>query len=322
MDLAGSVFRTVFDEPTPDGERGRRGDAAAAITTYRYLRVGMIVMVVALAASIFLVRRTTGCWQGSISAYYYTPARPIFVSGLIAISASLIIIKGSTIIEDTLLNFAGMVAPIVAFVPTSFEPPCVPGQPLGSGTSGLPDAIVRDAQNNLAAVLVAGAVGLLVATFVLYRDQRSERAPSKRDAFGRMLLLAVVAAALGISAWLLATDAILDYHGWAAVAMFALLALASIANGIWIVWAKRRGSLNPSRPWNVYAALYILVGVAMVAAGIVIEFVIPGPWDHRTLVLEVVEILLFASMWAVQSHERWGRILQRPESGGVPELAV
>lgn len=55
----------------------------------------------------------------SISAYYYTPAHAIFVAVLIAIGAAMIVIKGTRGLEDILLNIAGMLAMIVALVPTS-----------------------------------------------------------------------------------------------------------------------------------------------------------------------------------------------------------
>jgi hypothetical protein len=57
--------------------------------------------------------------QESISAYYFTPTHSIFVGGLVAIGVALIAVKGSTDLEDALLNVAGVLAPIVAFVPTS-----------------------------------------------------------------------------------------------------------------------------------------------------------------------------------------------------------
>ncbi len=43
----------------------------------------------------------------------------MFTGGLVAIGVSLIAIKGSTDLEDVLLNLAGVLAPIVAFVPTT-----------------------------------------------------------------------------------------------------------------------------------------------------------------------------------------------------------
>src|SRR5262249_55555658 len=89
------------------------------VSTYRYLRLSIVVMVLALFVSVLIERFHVGCWQGSISAYYYTPAHAIFVGALVAIGVSLIAIKGSTDLEDVLLNVAGLLAPIVAFVPTT-----------------------------------------------------------------------------------------------------------------------------------------------------------------------------------------------------------
>jgi hypothetical protein len=58
------------------------------------------------------------CLQTSISAYYYTPVHGYFIGGLVAIGVCLFCLKGSTDLEDTLLNLAGMFALIVALVPT------------------------------------------------------------------------------------------------------------------------------------------------------------------------------------------------------------
>ena len=58
------------------------------------------------------------CWQHSISAYYYTPVQLFLVGALVAIGISLIALKGSIELEDAVLNFAGILAPVVALVPT------------------------------------------------------------------------------------------------------------------------------------------------------------------------------------------------------------
>lgn len=87
--------------------------------TYNYLRIGMIGAVVLLAASIIWERLKVDCWPTSISAYYYTPVRAIFVGSMIAVGLSLIVYKGRTPLEDTFLNFAGMLAPVVAIAPTT-----------------------------------------------------------------------------------------------------------------------------------------------------------------------------------------------------------
>lgn len=51
----------------------------------------MVGAVLLLAASIAIERSKVDCWQTSISAYYYTPARAIFVGGLMVIGFALIV---------------------------------------------------------------------------------------------------------------------------------------------------------------------------------------------------------------------------------------
>ena len=92
-------------------------EAGRAQKTYRYLRIGLIGAAVMLAAAVVIERWHVDCWQGSISAYYYTPVRAVFVGALVAVGLSLIVIKGEGH-EDVYLNIAGMLAPVVAFVPT------------------------------------------------------------------------------------------------------------------------------------------------------------------------------------------------------------
>jgi hypothetical protein len=133
-----------------------------AIKTYRYLRIGMIGAVVLLAASIAIERSKVDCWQTSISAYYYTPVRAIFVGSMIAVGLSLIVYKGRAW-EDVCLNFAGMLAPVVAVVPTTDVGRCwsVAPSPLPVKADGsLADWVVTNIDNNIYALLIAGALAL------------------------------------------------------------------------------------------------------------------------------------------------------------------
>ena len=90
----------------------------AAIETYRYLRVGIVALALLLALAVVgeIVVGDAGL-LGSISAYYFTPVRDVFVGVLVALGLGLIVIRGRGV-EDVLLNLAGMLAPVVAFVPT------------------------------------------------------------------------------------------------------------------------------------------------------------------------------------------------------------
>jgi len=92
-----------------------------AAKTYNYLRLGMLAAVAALAYSIIEEYRQPGahCFLGSVSGYYYTPVRLIFIGVMVSIGFTLIVIKGRTALEDWFLSLAGIMAPIVAFLPTS-----------------------------------------------------------------------------------------------------------------------------------------------------------------------------------------------------------
>ena len=120
----------------------------AAVKTYRYLRIRMVGAVVLLGVSILIERSNVDCWQTSVSAYYYTPVRSIFVGVMLAIGLCLIVIKGSTTWEDATLNAAGMLAPIVAVVPTT---------DVGVCWSQSPGPLPVDDDGNLASWAMANA---------------------------------------------------------------------------------------------------------------------------------------------------------------------
>src|SRR3954452_2574529 len=86
-----------------------------AATTYRYLRLGIVAMVLLLAVSlVFEIINAPGCVQTSISAYYYTPVRNVLVGSLVTIGLCLIVVRGGNRWQDFFLNVAGMLAAVVA----------------------------------------------------------------------------------------------------------------------------------------------------------------------------------------------------------------
>ena len=95
-----------------------------AVATYRYLRLSIVVVVSTLAVSLVEQAAKHRCVQGSISAFYYTPVHSIFIAALGLIGVALIAIRGATSAREALLNTAGFLAPVVAFVPT--------GRPVGA----------------------------------------------------------------------------------------------------------------------------------------------------------------------------------------------
>jgi hypothetical protein len=296
---AHKLFQPVAEQAAPPGEPSPVDEAARK--TYRYLRIGMVVVVLALGAAVVLERRDAGCFQESISAYYFTPARAVFVGALIAIGVSLIVIKGSTSFEDTCLNIAGMFAPIVAFVPTSAVGECwsVPPEAVPLNADGtLAPWVVANVHNNIGALLIAGFAAHAIAATIASIENRDLLAVAKVGDLGtRVGLVATVVFLLVGTALLWWWDGFATgSHGIAAVAMFGFLALAAIGNGV----MNLRGP-HPS----ACGRWYLAVGIAMVVAALVLQ--LPRDWDHRILVIEIVEIALFVVFWLIQSKERWDR---------------
>ena len=273
-----------------------------AIKTYRYLRIGMIGAVVLMAVSIAIERSKVDCWQTSISAYYYTPVRAIFVGAMMVVGFSLIVYKGRPNGEDMCLNFAGMLAPVVAVAPTtdvgdcwSVEPDLLPVRPDGT----LAKWVVDNIDNNFNALLIAGAVGLGIALFLAFAVNKGnvgKTVSTVKDQGDTSVSLGLTAIALLVGWWLSEnwSDFYTRAHGWAAVLLFLFLI------GAIIVKVLEYGS-EAERRWR---AIYAAVAVGMVLGGILI--VTTRMFGrHTVFALEAWEIVLFAIYWIVQTVEKW-----------------
>lgn len=277
-------------------------DPKDALKTYRYLRVGMLGSVLLLAAAIAIeAYEASGCWQESISAYYYTPVRGIFVGVLMAIGLALIVIKGPPL-QDISLNIAGMFAPVVAIIPTTAASDCSSvarrADPvLGSGADReLAASVVESAQNNFLALTFVGFVGLAVACCLALRNQRANRGTDTIDK--NMRISAVITVTLLVGSLVLAVtwdDFVNRAHGVAAAVMFGALNVAVIAKA-----RAHKGSSAKYYGW--YGALAWLMPVGGCAAWLLAHFV--GS-THDILIVELVEIVFFVIFWIVQTADNW-----------------
>jgi hypothetical protein len=277
-------------------QRIAQDPALEAVKTWRYLRLAMIVLVVGLAASVLYehAQVRSGCWQTSLSAYYYTPVRSVFVGSLVAIGVGLIALKGNTDWEDLLLNLAGACAPVVAFVPYPHPGTC------GSVLSGTTERNA-DVANNVVALLTAGGVALLLLGGLALagrwepRDQRITR--TGMTGFAVIVVLYVVA----LLAFTLARPQFTAYgHDVAAIAMFAF-----IYGNVWLN-AVNLHVADHRRVLNRYTVIGILM-TAAVAATVVLALV---HWSYVVLEIETSLIVLFALFWALQTAELWSQGLR------------
>lgn len=283
----------------------------AAKKTWRYLRLAMVAMVVGLGASI-LQDTWRSCWQGSISGYYYTPAQGFLVGALVTIGVCLFALKGSTDLEDFLLNLAGVCAPFVALVPTPNIGDC------GTVYDGRNRAV--NIANNVFALLVVLTIALAVVVVLEVVNQKRRREPVlqpvERWAFG---IAAVAIVALWVLFYAARVWFALNVHNIAAIAMFFFIWLTVLVNARHLR-VTRRADMRPVRRINRYtliALLMLSVAVAHVIVASAME------WTHAVFSIEACLIILFAWFWTAQTFELWDEGLRpRTAEAEPPDAAV
>jgi putative Mn2+ efflux pump MntP len=286
-------------------------DNPYVLKSYRYLRLVMVGLVVLLAASVLIELQQTGfgCWRTSISSYYWTPVRGIFVGALVAIGTCLIVLKGNTPVEDVLLNVAGALAPIVAFVPI-LDPKECQSTPWAASADGRANIF-----NNVGAFLLAGLVAVAVAWWVARREGRGRL--SRADLIGLLVTIALVLAGIALFLW---AREFFDRwaHYLAAIPLFLVLVAVMVVNAVSYARTKaaQKGrEMGRAELANRYLAIAALTVALVVTLGLVTWL---GHWRHGTFWLEVVVIAAFAVFWAVQTAELWGEDEGlRPDPEGV-----
>ncbi|KRE62852.1 hypothetical protein [Nostocoides sp. Soil756] len=289
--------------------------ALAAVKTYRYLRLALVALVILLFTAVALEWSATGarCVQGSISAYYYTPVQPVLVGVLVTMGVCLVALKGNTEVEDVLLNVAGMLAPGVAFVPTTEAGTC---RSVPLATTDVPARVADTMQ----ALFVTGAL-IGVAVVVIARREAGAGGLGRWDRLGPLgtaLLLG------GGAVWFyVARTSFLEHaHGFAAVPMFVC-----IVGVVWLnghdVRSSMRAGVAPARAGRYVATYRALSTLMLVSLVVTVLVSLATGSSELVLWVEVVLIVLFAVFWLVQTTELWDRGLRRgvraPAPAGAPE---
>ncbi len=294
-----------------------------ALTTYRYLRMSLVTVLAMLAAAV-LVQTFWGSstgppdlanpdWETSISYYYWTPVRAVFIGSLIAMGVGMVVLKADNEVEDILLNIGGVLAPLVALVPTPQH--CVVTDAGGCTTPPLPADIVEGIRNNVSALLLAGVLAVVI--FVLLTRRAATRPTpqprsivvARRVGFGITFALLV-----GGYVWFYAgRDSFQDHaHLYAAVTLFACIVLVVLLNAVTQLLLRRKGAPRAS----VLAATYLAIVGLMLLVGVIGVVVHSRPEGtsfllieqaYAILFLEAGILFLFMCFWIVQSVELWDR---------------
>ncbi len=273
-------------------------EASDVLKTYRYLRLAMVACVLLLAASLVIEIAASGgsCWRTSISSYYYTPVRGVFVGSLVAVGVCLIVVKGNTAVEDILLNIAGALAPVVAFVPIADPHEC------SSAPVAVDDAGPNVA-NNVGALLLVAALSLVVTWWLARRDAGA--LPFRREvvvglAAGTLLVV------VGTLWFWLGRDSFLRWaHYASAIPLFVCMVVVVIANAR---GKARQTAGGQGRPMvrrdlaNGYLAIAVLAVVSGAVLGLVTWL---ADWAHGLFWIEASQIALFAAFWLLQTWDLW-----------------
>ena len=268
--------------------------------TYLYLRVGLVALALFLGASLVIEMAFGDTdWLGSISAYFYTPVRSVFVGTLSAMGVCLIAIKGrDRPREDLMLNLAGMCAPVVALVPTPLEDSAA----CGGDARCVPEEFVPGVVNNVQALLVVGVVGVLFAARTIRRDTHER---------GDLVAIGVSAGGLaGFALWFaLGRDSFLDYAHYAtAVPMFGLIVAVALVNAARVDdFVASGGTLTVGRAdtyRRAYRAIAYLMGA--VIGGALVLFVVQAatdtqPFAHWVFIVEALLLAAFTAFWILQT---------------------
>lgn len=280
------------------------GRTRDVVYTYRYLRGAMIALLLMLLLSVgYEWWWETGhtCWLGSISAYYYTPARTVFVGSLCALGASLIAYKGHSSEEDVLLNFSGFMAFVVAMVPTVPDDRCGP-----NAYTQTPAEIAAAVRNNIWSLVVVAVIAAVIVAAL-------KRGAVRRDAAARPTTRSVLVT-LGcagvllveLTLFLVLRDRFIALsHGIAAATMVAGVIAVMVLSALRT--EARHRAVGDDDDGRGYRRIYLAIAVALtvaLAATVVAALTVRG-FAHLVLVAEVIVIVLFATYWGVQTKELW-----------------
>lgn len=257
--------------------------------TYNYLRLAMIAVLILLGVAVLRehAKAPSGCWQGSISAYYYTPVHAVFIGCLVTVGVCMIVLKGKTTFKDVLLNIGGLLAPVVAFVPTPH-----------AGTCWSEEVISRQAAadigNNMFAYFVVGGLALL-ASLVIGLTSKNEAKWIWKQYLGLVVSVALWLAGI---IWFAASRETFDRraHYLAAALLFVvMIVIVSLST----MGQRHLPARAPER--KVFTGAYGVIAAAMfvsLAIGLI-------AWGKALLGVETALLALFLLYWILRTVEQW-----------------
>lgn len=308
-------MKTSDPTPAPDSPSDPgilpEGWVTTGHKTHRYLRLSLVLLVVTLLLSV-LIQTVVSEWEPlevgwnllpSISHYYFTPARNVFVGTLVAASVVLLALSGRGR-ATTLLDIAAIFAPLIALVPT--------GIPCGGSTVCVPAESMDDVRVGVATYVIV--VIVVVVTMAVIRKAKGIANPGARLV---SIVALVTGGGLAILAFVPGLNDEFPFNLWPigsihfAVTLLFFGAFAAVP----ILHARERSDPGEVAPTPRHATIYRWVTWLMMADLVVL---IVAPFVHGVtggfplvLIGETIALGLFAWFWWVQTFQRWNERDQR-----------
>lgn len=255
-------------------------------TTYRWLRLGLVVAFAVVATSVLVewAHAPGHCLQPSLSAYYWTPVRPLFVGCLLALSLGMIALRGGTDIENVALNVAGLLVPFVAVIPIR--------APTTGCSSASDDTWPAHAAigNNVTSLLLVGAGALVALTVALVRG----RPRTTAQWAGLAVALAVEASA---ALWFATSRSSFERYAHYVAATGLFLALGAV------VWQNARATASAGLT-RIYRGL---VGAMALAGALQVAHLLWPAFGWNLLLTEILLVAAFTAFWLLQTRELWNQ---------------
>jgi hypothetical protein len=292
-------------------------DAREFTSTYFALRVGLIASCVLVLMAPALAWIFQGDRPPSISDSWYTDARTVFVLGLATSSALLIVVRGDTLSEQTLLNVAGWLGLVVAGAA------CWPKDRAGVPLPSYDPAVVELNKYAIAALLTVATLVWLIAAFVLPEDLVGAGWHASTTIVRCVAAAYPILLGVGWVAFLWDPAGVAEHvHDPFAIVMFVLLGCVALLRTSWglsvldligdtpvdgsVSELRALTGISPAASTVTYDRIYAGVAVSMIAVVVAAVFLVKsaaGPgW---VLGVETALLLLFAVFWGVQTREAW-----------------
>ncbi|GAA1995438.1 hypothetical protein [Microbacterium pumilum] len=270
--------------------------------SYRYLRIAIASTVVVILVAIAVTIPLVGVLP-SISHYYYTPARSLFVGALIAASVCFFALSGRGA-ERALLDVAALLAPLIAIVPTVISPGSIAGIEASCYGACVPAGYAADVDVGIQTYLIIGFM-ILILTAVLILTGEVERA-------GGTLSLAIGVAVLvvvGLGWWLWRAAFLQWAHYVVAICFFGIIAAVAVINGFFPTRSRK-----PTR-WLTIAYGTIAIALALDVVALPVFGSLRFGHVYGVFIGEVLALVLFLAFWVLQSIQFWDAV--DPEALGI-----